>query len=130
VTELSEERVDLDLLHRWLSEEAYWAKGRARDKVEAAVAASWWVAAWDQDVMVGFARMVTDRATHGWLCDVFVAADARGRGIGSELVERALERGREWGLRRVLLATRDAHEVYRRQGFGDVDHGVFMEIYL
>jgi GNAT superfamily N-acetyltransferase len=122
------------LLHRWLSEEAYWSLGRSRAAVEAALAGSWWVAAWDADPaeeqMVGFARMVTDRATHAWLCDVFVAAPARGRGIGSALVDRALERGREWGLRRIVLATRDAHEVYRRKGFQDIDAKLFMEVHL
>jgi GNAT superfamily N-acetyltransferase len=130
--EISEDpaRIDLDRLHRWLAEESYWAKGRGLEKVTASVEASWCVGAYDGTAMVGFARMVTDRATHAWLCDVFVAADRRGQGVGRLLVERAVERSREWGLRRIMLATRDAHEVYRRAGFEDVEDGMFMQLWL
>ncbi|MCW2621332.1 MAG: family acetyltransferase [Frankiales bacterium] len=123
-------RIDVDLLHRWLSEQAYWAKGRSHDTVRASVEASWCVGAYDGPEMVGFARMVTDRSTHAWLCVVFVAPARRGQGIGRLLVDRAVEQGREWGLRRIMLATRDAHEVYRRAGFEDVEDGVFMQLWI
>ncbi|EXJ52584.1 acetyltransferase [Microbacterium sp. MRS-1] len=76
-TELDE--IDLDLVHRWLSEEAYWALGRSRELVERAVRASLNIGALDADgILVGYARVVTDAATFAWVCDVFVTPSARG----------------------------------------------------
>jgi len=76
-TELDE--IDLDLVHRWLSEEAYWALGRSRELVERAARASVNVGALDAEGrLVGSARVVTDRATFAWVCDVFVTPSARG----------------------------------------------------
>jgi GNAT superfamily N-acetyltransferase len=129
VVELSTDpgRLDLDLLHRWLSEQAYWAKGRSRSAVRAAVEGSWCVGAYDGPVQVGFARLVSDRSTHAWLCDVFVDADRRGEGIGKLLVRRCVQAADAWGVGRTMLATRDAHGLYRAFGFTDVDGGLFLE---
>jgi GNAT superfamily N-acetyltransferase len=76
---------------------------------------------------VGFARLVTDRATFGWLADVFVLEHARGAGIGRALVTAVVERARGHGLRRVMLATRDAHDVYRPFGFVDPPAGLVLQ---
>lgn len=73
--------LDLDLVHRWLSRQAYWALGRSREVVGRAAAGSVNLAAYDEGVLVGYARLVTDRATYAWLGDVFVADDHRGRGV-------------------------------------------------
>src|SRR4030095_4575132 len=66
---------------------------------------------------VGFARVITDFATFGWVCDVFVDESARGRGVGGALMAAITSEPRLRDLRRVLLATRDAHELYARYGF-------------
>lgn len=111
-------RLDLDRVHRWLAEESYWAVGRSREKVATSMANSLVVAAYGPDGgQVGISRVVTDRATFAWLADVFVDARHRGRGLARAMVTAHLERLRPWGLRRVLLATSDAHDVYRAVGF-------------
>ena len=123
-------RLDLDLLHRWMSEQAYWAKGRSRESMRAAVEGSWCLGAYGDGALLGFARLVTDRATHAWLCDVFVASQARGQGVGKALVQRCLDQADAWGVRRMMLATRDAHALYRGLGFTDVEGGLFLERHL
>ena len=115
-TELDE--IDLDLVHRWLSEEAYWALGRSRELVERAARASVNVGALDAEGrLVGYARVVTDRATFAWVCDVFVTPSARGAGVGTLLAETIVDTVRTWGLKRTMLATADAHGVYEKVGF-------------
>ncbi|WP_433719435.1 GNAT family N-acetyltransferase [Microbacterium laevaniformans] len=115
-TELDE--IDLDVVHRWLSEEAYWALGRSREVVERAARASVNVGALDAEGrLVGYARVVTDRATFAWVCDVFVTASARGAGVGTLLAETIVDTVRTWGLKRTMLATADAHGVYEKVGF-------------
>jgi GNAT superfamily N-acetyltransferase len=110
-------RVDLDQVHAWLSQESYWAKGRERAVVERSVAGSRPYSVYAQDQQVAFARVVTDGATFAWICDVFVDEHHRGQGLGSWLVESIVADLAGIGVLRVLLATRDAHEVYRRCGF-------------
>ena len=113
--------IDLDVVHRWLSEEAYWALGRSRDVVEAAARASVNFGALDADGrLVGYARVVTDQVTFAWLCDVFVDPAARGLGAGKALAGAVVAAVRPMGLKRVMLATADAHELYRRFGFEGV----------
>jgi GNAT superfamily N-acetyltransferase len=122
-------RVDVDLVHRWLSEESYWAAGREHDVVARSIAGSLPYAVWLDDTQVAFARAVTDGATFVWICDVFVATEHRGHGLGQWLVDSIVEDLSAAGLQRFLLATRDAHEVYRRSGFGPLaGPGRFMEI--
>ena len=113
--------IDLDVVHRWLSEEAYWALGRSRDVVEAAARASVNFGALDAGGrLVGYARVVTDQVTFAWLCDVFVDPAARGLGAGKALAGAVVAAVRPMGLKRVMLATADAHELYRRFGFEGV----------
>jgi GNAT superfamily N-acetyltransferase len=107
--------VDLDWLTAALSERAYWALGRPRDAIERSVAASLCFSALRGDRQVGFARVVTDEATFGWVCDVFVDEAERGQGIGVRLVEAIARDPRLDGLR-LMLATRDAGELYQRYG--------------
>jgi N-acetylglutamate synthase-like GNAT family acetyltransferase len=75
-----------------------------------------------EGVTVGCARVVTDQATFAWVCDVFVDAAHRGSGIGTWMVGSVVEHWRERGVPRVLLATRDAHEVYSKIGFLPIEH--------
>ena len=115
-------RVDLDRVHHWLADDAYWALGRPRDVVERSLAGSLVAGVYDgaggQAPQVALARVVTDNATFAWICDVYVDPEFRRRGIGgwlsAVLVEELVERR---GVLRLLLATRDAHPVYARAGF-------------
>ncbi|GAA2642481.1 GNAT family N-acetyltransferase [Dactylosporangium fulvum] len=110
-------RVDVDRVHRWLSEESYWAAGRERDVVARSIAGSVPYSVFDGAEQVAFARVVTDGATFAWICDVFVDSGHRGRGLGGWLVDSMIEDLSATGVQRFVLATRDAHEVYRRSGF-------------
>ena len=109
--------MDFDRIHPWLSTDAYWALGRTRDDVETAAANSLNFGVFTGGEQVAYARVLTDRANFAWLCDVYVDRDHRGRGVGHRLLEAVVERLEPMGLSRVLLATRDAHELYARFGF-------------
>lgn len=112
-------RLDLDRIHRWLSTDAYWALGRTRDTVERSVAGSVNFGLYGPDgAQRGFARLVTDRATFVWLCDVYLDPAVRGRKLGTWLVGVVCEQARGWGPRRMVLATADAHGMYEKLGFG------------
>ncbi|MEU2395566.1 GNAT family N-acetyltransferase [Streptomyces sp. NPDC007369] len=112
-------RIDVGLTHRWLSEDAYWAIGRSLEKHETAIASSLNFGVYDQasGAQLAYARVVTDRTTFAWLCDVYVDRGARGKGLGGALVEAVKAHLEPYGLRRILLATADAHGVYARSGF-------------
>jgi predicted N-acetyltransferase YhbS len=111
------DRVDVDEVYRYLSEEAYWVLGRSRETIERLVRESTRViAAYDGDQLVGFCRVISDGSSVAWLGDVFVLTEYRGRGIGEELVRDAVEdpryRDLQW-----YLGTRDAHGLYEKFGF-------------
>jgi GNAT superfamily N-acetyltransferase len=112
-------RIDLDRVHHWLSTDAYWALGRPRDTVARSIAGSavFGIYRPDDGAQVAFARVVTDHATFGWLCDVYVDPGERGRGLGRWLVGCAREVLATRGVRRLLLATEDAHVLYAGIGF-------------
>ncbi|OLT14519.1 hypothetical protein BJF78_18880 [Pseudonocardia sp. CNS-139] len=119
-------RIDVELVHRELAA-SYWSPGIPRSVVEAAIAGSECWSAHRDGRQIGFARLVSDRATFGWLADVFVVAEARGAGVGTALVAAVSERAHGYGLRRFMLATRDAHGVYRPFGFTDPAPGILLE---
>lgn len=123
------DRLDLDTIHRFLSTEAYWSPGVAREVVERSIENSVCFGVYEGNEQVGFARVVTDGATFGWLADVFIVSGHRGRGLGKRLVEAILEHPELRGLRRWMLGTADAHELYRRFGFSELrDVGRFMAL--
>jgi GNAT superfamily N-acetyltransferase len=116
--------LDLDMIERFLSEQAYWALGRSADQVRRSLdnsAMCFGVYAGElaeaPGRQVGFARLISDMTTFAWLCDVFVLPEARGHGLGQWLVELVVETVRAAGVKRVLLSTRDAHGLYARNGF-------------
>ncbi|MFE0646359.1 GNAT family N-acetyltransferase [Streptomyces sp. NPDC058877] len=112
-------RIDATRVHRWLSTDAYWALGRPRDKQDDAIAGSLNFGAYHRETgeMSAYARIVTDYATFAWLCDVYVDRPARGTGLGTALVAAVRDHMEPYGLRRILLATADAHGVYEKVGF-------------
>ena len=120
-------RVDVDAVHAFLSR-SYWASGIARELVVRAIAGSIPFGVYDGARQVGFARVVTDRATFAYLADVYVLEEYRGRGLSAWLMETILSHPELQGLRRFLLATRDAHGLYAKFGFTPLgDPSRFME---
>ena len=123
---LDPDRIQLDVVHSWLRT-AYWSPGVRRDVVERAFANSQVVGAYSDGRQVGVARAVTDWATFGWICDVFVDQTARGQGIATALVKALIGDPRVQTLRRWALGTRDAHAVYRPLGFEPADPRIWMQ---
>jgi GNAT superfamily N-acetyltransferase len=122
---LSEDPADLDLdrVVRWISTDAYWAKGRTRETVERSFANSFPAGLYAHDgQQVAVARIVSDRATFAWLCDVYVDREHRGRGLGTILANWTVTWAGRHGIKRVVLATMDAHGVYEKAGFAPVGH--------
>lgn len=111
-------RLDTEVIHGYLSRESYWASNVSRETVERSLQNSLcigvYAAAGEQ---VGLARVVTDYATYGWVCDVFVLPAHRGHGLGKALVQAVLSHPRLQTLRRFSLATQDAHGLYAQFGF-------------
>jgi GNAT superfamily N-acetyltransferase len=109
--------VDLDVVYGYLSTESYWAPHRTRDEQAAANAASWCFSLLDEagGAQVGFARLVTDHVTYGWLADVFVVPSVQAGGLGTFLVGCVAEAAA--GINRLHLGTRDAHGLYAKFGF-------------
>lgn len=111
-------RLQPEVIHAWLSRESYWAAGIPRETVARALAGSLCAGVYAEDgAQVAFARVITDRATFGWLADVFVLPAHRGAGLGKELVAYLLAHPDLQGLRRLMLATEDAQGLYARFGF-------------
>ena len=111
-------RIDVEAVHHFLTNDAYWAEGRPRETVERTVhEASRVVGLYADGRQVGFARAFTDGVSVVYLADVYVLPAYRGRGLGVELVREMVE-GSPWTDRGWLLHTRDAHDLYRRFGFG------------
>ena len=113
--------VDLEVVHGFLSS-SYWARGIPRETVARGLAHSLPFSLYLEERQVGFARAITDRATFAYLADVFVVEEHRGRGLGAWLVETVLAHPELQGLRRWLLVTRDAHELYLKFGFQPPAH--------
>lgn len=110
--------LDVDLIHRFLSEEAYWSRGIPRATVERAIAGSLCFGGYLEGIgQVAFARVTTDGATFGYLADVFVLPSQRGRGFSKQLMDAVMAHPQLQGLRRFMLATGDAHGLYAQYGF-------------
>lgn len=110
-------RLDLDLIHDFLSNKTYWAVGRKREVVERSIENSLPFGLYKGSDLVGFARVVTDYATFAWIADVFVLPEHRGQGLSKWLMEVVLAHPQLQGFRRWVLATKDAHSLYARFGF-------------
>jgi GNAT superfamily N-acetyltransferase len=118
-------RIDLDLTHAFLTTDAYWSPGVPREVVERAIANSMNFGVYKigglGDAQAGFTRVVSDKATFAWICDVFVLPEHRGHGLGKWLMEVVTSHPDLQGLRRWLLGTRDAHGLYKQYGFHELE---------
>jgi GNAT superfamily N-acetyltransferase len=113
-------RLQVDFIHDFLANTSYWAKGRSFEVVQRSIENSLNFGVFQGDEQVGFARVVTDYATFAWLADVFIVQEYRGQGLGVWLIEVITSHPRLQGFRRWILATRDAHELYRQFGFSEI----------
>lgn len=115
------EHLHVDAVHAYLTR-SFWAQGIAKDLVAKSMENSLCFGLFDQGSQVGFARVVTDRATYAYLCDVYVLESHRGLGLGKWLIEVVMSHPDLQGLRRFQLVTRDAHTLYARHGFAVLTH--------
>jgi len=122
------DRLDVDAIHSYLTR-SYWAAGIPRETVARATRGSLCFGLFQGTEQVGFARVITDRATFAYLCDVYVLEQHRGRGLGKWLIGAVVAHPELLGLRRFVLATRDAHGLYAQHGFVPLARPeIFMEI--
>lgn len=119
----NQDDLQIDVIHRYMAEEAYWTSGRTRAMTEKSIKHSLCFGVYDDGKQIGFARVVTDYTIFAYLCDVFILADYQGQGLGKWLTETILEVLDEEGVRWTMLATRDAHELYEQ-------YGDFQKLYL
>ena len=120
-------KLDIGLIHNFLSTQSYWGQGRSIELVRKSIENSLPFGVYYQNKIVGFARVVTDYATFAWIADVFILPEYRGKGLSKWLMETIITHPQLQGLKRWLLATRDAHELYRQYGFGKLNH---LEIWM
>ena len=114
-------RIDRALVHRFLSEDSYWAQTRTRAENDRIIDASLCFGVYEDGRQIAHARVVTDTVAFGYLGDVFVLPEARGRGVGKALMEAVLAHPHVRGLRRFTLVTDDAHGLYEQYGFRPLD---------
>lgn len=117
------DQLQIDVIHRYLTEEAYWTTGRTRAMTEKSIKNSLCFGVYHKDQQVGFARVVTDYTIFAYLCDVFILSEYQGKGLGKWLTETILNALDKEGVRWTMLATRDAHELYE-------EYGGFQKLYL
>ena len=113
-------KIDIATVHRFLSQ-TYWAEGIPIEIVKRGVDNSLCFAIYQGERLIGFARVITDFATFGYLADVFILPEERGKGLSKWLMRVILDHPRLQGLRRFTLATRDAHGLYAQFGFTPFD---------
>jgi len=110
-------KLDVNVIHRYLSEESYWAKGIPKHVVERSIANSLCFGVYNKDEQIGFARLITDKATFAYLADVFIIEEHRGKGLSKWLMKTIQAHPELQNLRRWLLTTQDAHGLYEQTGW-------------
>lgn len=111
-----------DIIQSFLATESYWAKDIPKNIVEKGISNSLCFGVYENATQVGFARVISDFATFAYLCDVFIVIEHRGKGLSKWLMEIVMQHPDLQNLRRWTLATRDAHELYRKFGFREPDN--------
>ncbi|NOT49237.1 MAG: GNAT family N-acetyltransferase [Acidobacteria bacterium] len=115
-------RLDIDAIQRFLVEDSYWARERTIEQTKTAIENSICFGVFQGNKQIGFARVVSDQATFAYLGDVFILDQVRGRGLSKWLMETIIAHPDLQGLRRWILATRDAHSLYEKYGFHSLVH--------
>ena len=113
--------LNVDLIHSYLSKESYWAQNIPREVVEKSISNSLCFGVYCKDNQIGFARIVTDKATFAYLADVFIIEEHRGKGLSKWLIEIIQAHPELQGFRRWMLGTRDAHGLYEQFGWTVLD---------
>jgi len=113
--------MDIDLIHSFLTR-SYWAEGISKEIIGRSIEGALCFGVFENDKQVGFARMITDKATFAYLADVFIIDEYRGLGLSKWLMEVIMSYPDLQGLRRIMLATRDAHELYKKFGFTQLNN--------
>jgi N-acetylglutamate synthase-like GNAT family acetyltransferase len=122
--------LDFDTIFNYLDQQSYWAKGIPPAKLKKAIEHSLCFGVYKDGVQAGFARVVTDRATFGYLCDVFILPAYQGAGLSKWMMQTIMAHPDLQGLRRWSLATLDAHGLYKQFGFKEVSNPeVWMQIF-
>lgn len=122
--------INFEVLYKYLDEDSYWAQGIPEERLRKAIENSLCFGVYRESTLVAFARVVTDKATFAYLCDVFVLPDARGLGLSKWLVQTIVEQDELQGIRRWSLATLDAHGLYSQFGFTPLSRPAnWMEIF-
>lgn len=109
-------KLDIELIHSFLNR-TYWAEGISKETIRRSIEGSLCFGVFESDKQVGFARMITDKATFAYLADVFIIEEYRGRGLSKWLMQVIMSHPDLQGLRRMILATKDAHGLYKQFGF-------------
>ena len=123
------DRLDVDVIHKFLAEDSYWSLGVPRATVERAIANSLCFGVYHRAGQIGFARVVTDRSTFALLADLFILEQHRGKGLSKWLMRCIVGHQDLQGLRRLLLLTSDAHGLYSQFGFEQLGNpSRFMEV--
>lgn len=110
-------QLDIDYIHHYISEKSYWAENIPIGIVKKSIEGAMCFGVYDNGKQIGFARVITDKATYGYLADVFIDENYRGKGLGIWLMETIMSHPELQGFRNWMLATRDAHGLYAKFGF-------------
>jgi len=122
--------LDFNVIYKYLNEDSYWAKGISAEKLKRAIDNSICFGLYHHGKQAGFTRLVTDKATFAYICDVFVLPEFRGHGLSKWLIQTIVEDPEFSGLRRWSLATLDAHGLYSQFGFSQISQPArWMEIF-
>jgi len=112
--------LNVEVIYKYLNEDSYWAQGIPFERLTRAIENSLCFGVYNQAQLAGFARVVTDKATFAYICDVFILPESRGLGLSKWLIQSIVEHPELQGLRRWSLATSDAHGLYRQFGFSQI----------
>ena len=125
-------KLDLAVIHQYLSRDSYWAQNIPMEVVERSVANSFCFGVYHNNRQIGFARLITDKATFGYLADVFILPEHRGKGLSKWLMTVIHSHPEMQGLRRWMLGTKDAHGLYKQFGWAPLSEDVvprFMQLH-
>ncbi|SDT63198.1 Acetyltransferase (GNAT) domain-containing protein [Mucilaginibacter mallensis] len=130
IIKTGKKHMDVKEIHRFLSEDSYWAKGIPYELVDHSLTHSFCIGAFVNGEQVGFGRVITDYYTFGWFADIYVLPEYRGQGISKKMLAHILEQPWSKRLRRKMLNTKDAHGLYRQFQFTDLANPSYLlEVY-